>query len=182
MGAVTTHAQATPQSVHIHLDPATTEIHFILKDTLHTVKGTFRLKSGDVTVNAATGEAQGLIAVDVDSGASGNDSRDGRMKRDLLETAKYPLATFEPQKVTGFSASATTQTISVAGNFTLHGAAHPMTLQFAVTQNGASPAATTAATSFKIPYVAWGIKDPSIPFVHVEKEVTIDIAAKGTLQ
>jgi polyisoprenoid-binding protein YceI len=138
-------------------------------------------------VNAATGEAQGLIAVDVDSGASGNDSRDGRMKRDLLETARYPLATFEPQKVTGFSATAATQTISVAGSFTLHGSAHPMTLQFAVTLNRAgpattSPAAATATTSFKIPYVAWGIKDPSIPFVHVEKEVTIDIAARGTLQ
>lgn len=179
MGSANWAYAQSPAQVHIHLDPAATEIHYTLKDNIHTVNGTFKLQSGDVTVNAATGEAHGMIAVDANSGASGNDTRDGKMKRDFLETAKFPLATFEPQRVTGFRADAPTQTISVAGSFTLHGASHPMTLEFLVKLNGAQ---AEAATHFKIPYVAWGIKDPSVAFIRVEKEVSIDIDAKGSLE
>jgi hypothetical protein len=36
------------------------------------------------------------------------------------------------------------------------------------------------ASRFRTP--PGGIKDPSIPFVHVDKEVMIEIAAKGTLK
>ena len=88
------------------------------------------------------------------------------------------MATFTPQKVSGFSPTASSQKISVAGTMTLHGGSHPMTLEFTVTQEGAL---TTATTKFAIPYVEWGIKNPGIAFVKVEKEVTMDIVAKGTL-
>jgi hypothetical protein len=53
-----------------------------------------------------------------------------------------------------------------------------MTMDFDVSHNGTQISATT---HFPIPYVAWGIKDPSIPFVRGEKEVAIDILAKGSL-
>jgi polyisoprenoid-binding protein YceI len=170
--------QPIPDKVHLHLDPAATEIHFTLKDTLHTVHGTFHLKSGDLTIDTHSGTAQGMISVDTDSGASGNDTRDGKMKRDYLETTKFPLATFEPQAVTGFNPAADTQKITVAGTFTLHGSAHPMTLDFDVSHSGAQ---ITTTTHFSIPYVAWGIRNPSIAFVRVEKEVTMEVIAKGSL-
>lgn len=173
------HGQGSSQRLHLHLDPASTEVHFTLKDTIHTVHGTFRMAAGDINFDPITGDAQGRIEVDAGSGASGNDTRDGKMKKDYLEVVKFPVATFEPHKVTGFNASAGIQTISVLGDFTLHGVAHQMTMQFSVASTGGQ---TTASSSFKIPYVSWGIKDPSIPFVKVEKEVTIDIAAKGTLK
>ena len=175
-------AQTPPGSLHLRLDPATTEIHFTLKATMHTVKGSFLLKSGELTIDTKTGGVQGKIEVDLTSGASGNDNRDERMKGEILETDKFPLATFELQKATGFNAAATRQTVSVDGVFTLHGSPHPLTMQIMLTLDGASGPNIAATTNFKIPYIAWGIKDPSIPFVHLEKEVTIDIAAKGTLQ
>lgn len=172
-------AAQQPARMRLHLDPAATEIHYTLKDTLHTVRGTFHMKSGDIDFNTQTGEAKGLIEVETSSGVSGNDSRDGKMKRDYLEVPKFPVATFEAQKVTGFSSAPGAQKVTVAGVFTLHGGSHPLTLEFAVTHDGAL---VNATTSFKIPYVAWGIKDPSIPFVRVEKEVAVDIVAKGNLQ
>jgi hypothetical protein len=52
----------------------------------------------------------------------GNDSRDGRMKREFLENVKLPVVTFEPQKVSGYNPAADKQQISVAGVMTLHGA------------------------------------------------------------
>ena len=165
-------------SEKLHLDPSSTEVHFTLKDTLHTVHGSFHLKAGDVVFDPQSGEAEGLISVDTGSGISGNDTRDGKMKRELLEVTSFPVATFTPQKVSGFNPTTSSQKISVAGTMTLHGGSHPMTLEFTVTQEGAQ---TTATTRFAIPYVEWGIKNPSIPFVKVEKEVTMDIVAKGTL-
>jgi polyisoprenoid-binding protein YceI len=174
--------QPENEQFHLHLDPASTEVHFTLKDTLHTVRGSFHLSAGDIVFNARTGEAHGLFSVECGSGASGNDTRDGRMKNELLEAPKFPLATFEPQKVTGFNpapdAANGARKISVAGNMTIHGTSRPMTLEFTVSQSGA---ATTATTHFIIPYVDWGIKDPSIPFVKVEKQVAMDVVAKGTL-
>jgi len=171
-------AAQQPEKVRLHLDPAATEVHFTLKDTLHTVRGAFHMKSGDIEFNPQSGEAKGQIVVETTSGASGNDTRDGKMKRDYLEVPKFPVATFEAQKVTGFSTSPGAQKVTVSGVFTLHGGSHPLTLEFAVTHDGAL---VNATTSFKIPYVAWGIKDPSVAFVKVEKEVTMDIAAKGNL-
>ena len=31
-----------PEQVHLRLDPVQTEVHFTLKDTIHTVHGTFK--------------------------------------------------------------------------------------------------------------------------------------------
>lgn len=105
------------------------------------------------------------------------------MKREYLEVIKFPVATFEPRLVTGstgmaFDEKFGTQTISVTGNFTLHGASHTMVMKFLVQHDGTQ---ATATTHFLIPYVAWGIKDPSFALVRVEKEVAMDVAAKGTL-
>jgi polyisoprenoid-binding protein YceI len=169
--------QAAPQRLHLHLDPAATEVHFTLKDTVHTVHGGFHLSSGEIDFNPQTGEAHGQIAVDTGSGASGNDSRDGRMKREFLEVMKFPVATFEPQNVSGYNPSLDGQQIAVSGTLTLHGASHALTMNFQVSTAGGL---TMATTHFLIPYVAWGIKDPSVPFIHAEKEVAMDIVAKGT--
>ncbi len=100
------------------------------------------------------------------------------MKRDYLEVPKFPVATFDANKVTGYSPSADNQIITVDGTMTLHGTSHPLTLTFTVHRSGT---VTIATTHFPIPYVAWGIKDPSVPFIKVEKEVAMDIVAKGTM-
>jgi polyisoprenoid-binding protein YceI len=172
-------AGANAQKQHLHLDPNATEVHFTLKDTVHTVHGTFHLKSGDVIFDPKTGEASGMIAVDTGSGASGNDSRDGKMKREYLGVLTFPVASFEPQHVSAFDPAAGWQKLTVNGTMTLHGAAHAMTMEFTISR--ADGGQLTANTHFMIPYVAWGIKDPSIALIRVEKEVSMDVVARGTL-
>jgi len=94
-------AQSAPSKTVLHLDASATTIHWTLKDILHTIHGTFRLKSGVVTLDETTGVAEGEIIVEMASGESGNSARDRRMQKDVLESAKYPEAIFHPQKVTG---------------------------------------------------------------------------------
>ena len=38
-----------------------------------------------------------------------------------------------------------------------------------------------ATGTFTIPYVQWGLKDPSTFMIHVNKEVQIDLTLTGTL-
>ena len=60
-----------------------------------------------------------------------------------------------------------------------YGADHPLTLQMTVQLNGTGASATT---HFTIPYVAWGMKDESTFMLKVDKEVTVDIDARGTVE
>jgi polyisoprenoid-binding protein YceI len=172
-------AQAPAPKVTVHLDPQKTEIHWTLHDTLHTVHGTFRLKGGMMSFNPATGAAEGQFLVDVGTGESGDDTRDGKMQSEVLESKKYPEAFFHPVKVSGvLKAGAGTQNVTVDGTFNIHGADHPLTLQLAVQVNGSDAGATT---HFVIPYAAWGMKDESRLILKVDKEVSVDVTARGTV-
>jgi len=122
------HAQAAPQAVSLHIDPAATEIRWTLNGNMHTVHGTFRLKGGLITYNPLTGAAQGEIAVDLATGQSGNRSRDSRMQKEILESDKYPQAIFHPVKVTGDVKTGAARNVTVEGTFTIHGADHPLKL------------------------------------------------------
>jgi polyisoprenoid-binding protein YceI len=172
-------AQSPSTKMTLHFDPAQTSIHWKLSDILHTVHGTFQLKDGLVVLDEKTGSAQGEIIVETASGESGNSGRDRRMKNDVLESTKYPEIIFHPEKVTGVVRAGQTQTVGVEGTFTIHGVDHPLFLQVKTTLNGD---ALTAKTSFVVPYVAWGMKDPSTLMLRVGKEVQVDIDARASLK
>lgn len=172
-------AQSPAGKVTIHLDPQKTEIRWTLHDVLHTVHGTFRLKGGLMTLDPATGTAQGEFLVDVTTGESGNSTRDGKMRNEVLESGKYPQAFFHPVKFTGDLKAGGAQNVTVEGTFNIHGTDHLLTLQITAQLNGTD---ATATTSFVVPYVAWGMKDESTFLLKVDKQVTIDIVARGTVE
>ena len=158
--------------VSLDLDPAKTEIRFTLHDVLHTVSGTFHLKKGHLSFDPDSGQASGRIAVDVTSGASGSDARDHRMHKNILQSRRFPEATFTPDHVDGKLAVDGPSQVDVHGVFNLHGVDHELTLHFQVERSGG---AITASTHFTIPYVQWGMKDPSNFLLKVDKTVDMDI-------
>ena len=167
------------QQTLIKLDSVKTHIAWTLGDVLHTVEGTFAMKSGTIMFNPQTGEASGQIVVDASTGNSGNGMRDSKMKKDVLEVTRYPEIVFTAKQVTGFVAGKDSQTVQVAGEFTIHGATHPLTLTLPITLNGTH---VGAQTKFEVPYEKWGMKNPSTLFLKVSDTVQIDITASGELQ
>jgi polyisoprenoid-binding protein YceI len=172
--ATTAPAQKPQTPFAITLDPATTTVHWTLNTTIHTVHGTFKLKTGAFRIDPATGDASGLIVVDATSGESGDSSRDQRMHAAIIESARYPAITFRPTHVDGPIDLAASGSVTVHGIFTLHGQDHP--LQITVNLHPQS-SAVALATHFTIPFVAWGLKDPSTFVFRTDKQVILDIDA-----
>jgi polyisoprenoid-binding protein YceI len=172
--ATTALAQKPQTPFAINLDPATTAIHWTLNTTLHTVHGTFKLKSGAFRIDPATGDASGLIVVDATSGESGDPSRDKRMHAAILESPQYPTIAFRPTHVDGPIDLTAAGPVTVHGIFTLHGHDHPLDLTVNLHPQ---PSAVALATHFTIPFVAWGLKDPSTFVFRTDKEVLLDIDA-----
>jgi polyisoprenoid-binding protein YceI len=166
------------QQVTVQLEPAATHVEFTLGDTLHTVHGSFRLKSGAITFDAATGKASGVLVVDAASGESGNHARDGKMSREILEADKFPEITFTARDVVGKLADAGPSHLEIRGVFRIHGQDHALILAVDVQSKAG---VTEAATKFEVPYVAWGMKNPSVLFLKVSDKVEISIQARARL-
>jgi polyisoprenoid-binding protein YceI len=162
------------QDMTLELDPANTRIEFTLGATLHSVHGTFALKSGTIQFNPSTGSAKGLVVVDATSGNSGNEGRDHKMHQEILESERYPEITFMPSKLSGKVALQGESSVQVDGIFKLHGTDHPLTLTLLAQATGNS---LTARTHIVIPYIAWGLKNPSTFLLHVNDKVEIDVTA-----
>ncbi len=167
-------APAPAQEMVVTLDPARTEIHYTLPAVAHTVHGTFKLKSGAIRFDPATGKVTGAVVVDAASGNSGNDGRDSKMHREVLESQKFPEIVFTPQQVKGTVNQQGASQIEVSGIFRLHGQEHQMTLPVALQLAGTE---ATASTQFSIPYQQWGLKNPSTFILRVKDTVDLEIHA-----
>src|SRR5206468_824467 len=63
------------QAETVVFDPTRTTVAFTLGDVLHTVHGSFKLKSGVIHFDSSTGKASGSVVVDATSGESGSGAR-----------------------------------------------------------------------------------------------------------
>jgi polyisoprenoid-binding protein YceI len=172
------HAQDQTQN-KLSLDTNRSEVHFTLTDTLHTVRGTFRIQQGDVTFDPATGEASGSILVDALSGQTGNSVRDHRMAKDELKAPEFKTVNFAPTRFTGTFNPTGDSALQVHGLFTLLGTPHEIEVPMQVQVNGDQ---IHAVGSFVVPYVQWGLKDPSSFVIKVNKEVQVELDLTGTLR
>ena len=165
---------AHAQESVVQLDAAQTKIDFTLGDVLHTVHGIFKLKSGTIRFDPGAGMASGAIIVDATSGDSGNGSRDHRMHREILESSKFTEITFVPRQVKGTLSPQGSSQMEVSGQFQLLGQDHELTLPIEIQADGRQ---LEFKTRFIVPYVQWGLKNPSTFILRVNDKVTIDIHA-----
>ena len=171
---------ALAEQIDLEMDPAATKVNWTLGDVLHTVRGTFKLKKSDtVWFDSGTGQAGGLLVVDASSGESGSNARDSRMQKHVLESARYPEITFVPDRVDGKVALTGDSEVHLHGMFTIHGGTHEMLMKV---KSHVEQQRLTATISFTVPYVKWGMKDPSNFLLKVKDIVEIDIQAAARIK
>ena len=160
------------------VNPNLSHVAFSLGGNTHHVDGTFHVQSGAINFNRSTQSISGSVIVSAGSGNSGDQGRDKKMNTDVLDVAHYADISFVPKSYQGAIVAIDDSNIQVSGVFTLHGTPHDMTAPMQIHIDGAS---LTAKTHFTIPYVKWGLKDPSIFILKVAKEVDIDLTLVGGL-
>ena len=172
-------AQPPLSEIVLSLNPAQSNLHWTVDSALHTVHGTFALKSGTVHFDPETGTAGGEIVVYAPSGQSGNGSRDKRMHKEILETAKYPDVIFRPTHVEGKVSQAGASDVKLSGVLAIHGADHDLDALVHAELMGDH---WTATGKFAVPYVKWGIKDPSNFLLRVQPVVNVELEMSGEIR
>ena len=160
------------------INPAASQIKMTLHTTHELVNGTFYAQSGSIEFDPGASKMSGSVVVLAGSGKTGNGSRDKKMDKDILLVDRYRTVSFEPKSYTGALTTSGDSTIQVTGIFTLLGTPHEITIPMQVHTDGAN--ASTKA-HFIVPYVKWGLKNPSFLIWKAEDDVAIDLSLSGTL-
>jgi polyisoprenoid-binding protein YceI len=161
-----------------NVDPAQSTIHWTLGSTLHAVHGTFAVKNGSVQIDAETGKVSGEIVADAASGQSGNDGRDKKMHKEVLESGRFHDIMFRPDNITGKLATQGDSTVQVHGVFLLHGSEHELIVPVQANLAGDH---WTGSAKFGVPFIDWGLKNPSTWLLKVDHVVNVELQLRGTL-
>jgi polyisoprenoid-binding protein YceI len=160
------------------VNPDTSEVKITLKTTHEVVNGTFHLQSGVVEFDRSSPKMSGSVVVLAGSGKTGNGSRDKKMNKEILQVEQHATVSFEPKSYAGVLAPSGDSTLQVTGIFTLLGAPHEITIPMLIHLEGST---ATAKAHFVLPYIQWGLKDPSFLFWKADKDVAIDLFLTGRL-
>jgi polyisoprenoid-binding protein YceI len=169
---------AAAQPLVLTLSPDKTSVAFTVAATGHVIEGLLALDAGEIHFDPETGAASGQVTIDMRRAATGNRLRDHEMHANVLESQQYPIATFRPNRITGAFVSAGSSQLVLAGVLSLHGAEHSMTLPIRVRVEGET---VSAEAVFEVPYVAWGLRDPSFLFLRVAPIAAVTLKADVNL-
>ena len=159
-------------------DPDASEVGFDLKATGENVHGLFHLQAGEIVFDMESGEASGEVIVEALGASSGSKKRDKTMHKKVLESEEHPLILFRPDRLEGELAPQGSSEVQLHGTMILLGVEHEMMLSATVEVDGERLQATVG---FEVPFVEWGLHDPSFFILKVAKLVDIKIHAEGTL-
>jgi hypothetical protein len=169
-------AMAQPQT--FVANPDSSEVKMTLKTTHEVVNGTFHIQSGSLEFDRSAAKISGSVVVLAGTGKTGNGSRDKKMNKDILEVEQHATVSFEPKSYAGAIAPSGDSTIQVTGIFTLLDTPHQITIPILVHIEGTT---ATAKAHFVVPYIQWGLKDPSFLFWKADKDVAINLFLTGRL-
>jgi YceI-like domain len=160
------------------VNPDASDVKMKLNTTHEVVNGTFHVQSGSINFDRTASNISGTVIVAAGSGKTGNDSRDKKMNKDILKVNQFATVSFAPKTYDGTIAASGDSTIQVSGVFTLLGTPHDLTIPMQIHIDGSK---ATAKGQFVVPYVHWGLKNPSFLIWKAENNVGIDLNLVGQI-
>jgi len=160
------------------LRPDRTRVTFTLKATAHEVRGVLPVATGELRVDPATGAATGTVTIDARGATTGNSLRDREMHADVLESERFPVITFTATRLDGTVVDNGLSDVTLHGTVRIHGTEHALALPTKLRREAERIA---AESSFDVPYVEWGLRDPSMLILRVAKVVSVTVKLDGNL-
>lgn len=176
--AVLVPLSAASSTSALRLEPTDSSVAFDLDTTFHEVHGSMKVLEGNIRFDPSSGEVSGRVVVDATSASTEHAKRDKKMHRQVLESERYPRIVFEPRRFEGVLASGRESDLEIDGTIEIHGSAHRVKIPARVRLAGDS---LTGTARFTVPYVEWGMKDPSVLMFRAGKEVRIVLSFVGTV-
>lgn len=168
------------ETLRLRLDPAQSQVSVRFAATLQSVTGRLGPAEGTIEFDPATGQASGDVRMDFTRATTDNGRRDRKMHAKILETDRYPGAVFH---VEGVSLANTLHQgendVQLRGTVDFHGSSRLVTLPATVTLKGGE---VRAKGWLEVPYIAWGVRDPSFFLLRVAKVVTVEVNIAGRLE
>jgi len=161
------------------LDPAASQVAFLLPATLHKVHGSFQLVEGRIAFDLASHAASGRIVLDARSAQTGLASRDRNMRTKVLASERYPEIVFEPERLEVARRGAEEARVTLHGQVEIRGLRKPLEIPADVTRAGDE---LRIQADFQVPYVAWGLPDPSVFVLKVAPEVSVHLDVRGVVR
>ena len=169
--------QAASDSGTLVLDDDGCRVSFRLKATLHSVKGSFAAVGGRIDIQAE-GRLQGTIRLDAGTAQTGNGRRDRKMHEQVLLSERFPLIELQLQSWSG-ELSESGGRVAVRGTLVLQEREHAVETEVDVKRQGDR---FSGRAELEIPYVEWGLEDPSAGPLRVGKVVRVRVDLAGRLE
>jgi polyisoprenoid-binding protein YceI len=178
MVAIAVGSNAPATELRVELDPENTAVTFRLKATMHSVHGSAEATSGSLTLDIETGDISGEVVIDAVSAETGNKKRDKKMHARVLRSADYNLIVLQANRLEGELALTGASDMVLHSEMSILGQPHRVEIPLHVEiSNGQF----TASGEFEVPYVEWGLEDPSTFVLRVAKEVLVTVEARGSV-
>jgi len=162
------------------LDPERSDVKMSLGATLHTVPGEVPIESGRIRYDAEAGTASGRVVIQAGLLDTGIDARNEKMHELVLVSAEHPEIVFEARGFELRQKSDDEMRFVLRGDLTLVGATHALELETHAVRK--PDGRWRARAKVTIPYVEWGLVDPSMFLFSVEKYVTLEVKAVGPVE
>lgn len=178
LSALAAAAAAPAEELTLAIDAAASSVDFDFGATLHDVSGSLQLQGGSIRFDTATGVASGEITAVATSAKTGIERRDHKMHEKILESATFPTIVFKVERIDGPVNRTGHSDLQLHGTLTLHGTSLPASILATATATGDRVQATG---HFTVPYLKYGMPDPSVFLLRVAKEVHVTLHIVGHL-
>jgi polyisoprenoid-binding protein YceI len=180
LGVLADPLAAAGAELALEIDPDRTSLAFVLDATMHTVRGTLGTPRGRIAFDPASGVADGEVVIDLRGAGSGNDRRDRKMHEKILETVSFPTSTYRVTRIDlPRPLRQGRNELQLHGQLRFHGVERSVAVPAIAVLEGDR---VTATAWIEVPYVAWGLDDPSFFVLRVGKAVRVEIEAAGRVE
>jgi len=172
---------AAEPSYRITLDAAASQVTFELGAVFHTVHGHSQVEKSILSYEPHDGTLTGTITVAAAGLTTDNTRRDRKMHEQVLKSAAHPSIVMTLRRADGTLDPENGGYLQIEADLVLLGQPHPISFPVEIRVTDPEHGTVRAEGSFSVPYVAWGLTDPSAVFLRVDKEVRVTFSAAGTL-
>jgi polyisoprenoid-binding protein YceI len=162
--------------IHYKIVAAGSDLRWDLPATLHTVHGVAPVLTGTLDAEPGTGgqwRIRSRVVVPAAAMTTGRESRDKKMREEVLETDKFPEVVFESRHVSADLSRFPKDehfTVEVTGDLTVHGKAVRVKLPVDVFVR---PDHVVLQGSFPLAWKQFGLADPSFGLIKVREPLKV---------